>query len=96
MSAAPVERCPWGDLPVLTCACQHCRPHIPTPAFDGQLAVVPGYGAGLDQADDTLRVVSRWHTDHQLVCDKGGERIVVGEVVAKLSDGDWVCEGCLP
>lgn len=95
MTALPVARCDYGDLPIGTCACHHCRPEVETPPYDGLLVVIPGDATTLDQPDaSTTRIVRRWFARYPTRCDSCGGRILMDAPIARTSDGDQLCEDC--
>lgn len=88
-----VVYCEAGGLPAEWCACYACRPEVTDAMLDGDLSVVPGTGVVLDQP--SFEPVSRlFEAAFRGECASCDGDIVPGRLIARASDGSYVCRSC--
>lgn len=88
------ERCEFSDLIAWQCACTRCRPDVVAVLLDAG-PVSPGRGALLDEPRFE-RVGRRFEATWPGNCanEECGARIHPGSMIARTTDGDYVCGGC--
>jgi hypothetical protein len=89
MTAEPY--CDFSDLRASQCACTRCRPDVTDPLLDGEL-VTAGRGALLDEPtfEPTARL---FEAMYPFSCGCG-VNVRAGSMIARTTDGDYVCSGC--
>lgn len=78
MTTRTGEWCDFGDLPASQCACEHCRPDIPTTT----------HGDRLEPAEKTTTAY------YSTECPGGCGTTIDPDDDINLTSSGWVCNGC--